>query len=194
MLEVCVLFYPPKWSALGCIKPSRGLRQGDPLSPYLFLLCAMGLQGLVQKAKMEGSLKGVAICRQGLRVSHLFYADDSLLFCHATEDECQRILDILVVYERGTGQKINREKTNIFFSSNTSHQTQTRIQQFLGIPKGVEETTGLERKTSICCGQGGSYKSCYSSHSNLHHELLQASKRPNKITRSPYKKILVGLH
>ena len=127
MLEVCVLFYHPKWSALGCIKRSRGLRQGDPLSPYLFLLCAMGLQGLVQKAKMEGSLKGVAICRQGLRVSHLFYADDSLLFCHATEDECQRILDILVVYERGTGQKINREKTNIFLSSNTIHQTQTRI-------------------------------------------------------------------
>ena len=132
MPEVCVLFYPPKWSAVGYIKPSRGLRQGDLLSPYLFLLCAMGLQGLVQKAKMEGSLKGVAICRQGPRVSHLFFANDSVLFCRATE--CQRVLDILAVYERGMGQKINREKTNIFFSSTTSHQTQTRIQQLLGVP------------------------------------------------------------
>ena len=98
---------------VGSIKPSKGLRQGDPLSPYLFLLCAMGLQGLVQKAEMEGSLKGVAICRHGPRISHLFFADDSVLFCRATEDECQRVLNILAVYERGTGQKINREKTNI---------------------------------------------------------------------------------
>ena len=119
---------------VGSIKPSKGLRQGDPLSPYLFLLCAMGLQGLVQKAEMEGSLKGVAICRHGPRISHLFFADDSVLFCRATEDECQRVLNILAVYERGTNQKINREKTNIFFSSNTIHQTQTRIQQLLGIP------------------------------------------------------------
>ena len=55
----------PNGQPVGSIKPSRGLRQGDPLSPYLFLLCAMGLQGLVQKAEMEGSLKGVAICRHG---------------------------------------------------------------------------------------------------------------------------------
>ena len=60
--------------------------------------------------------------------------------------------------------------------------------------EGVEEITGVEGKTSICCGQGVSYKSYYSSHSNLHYELLQASKRANKRTRSPYKKILVGLH
>ena len=86
----------------------------------------MGLQGLLQKAEMEGSLKAVAICRHGPRVSHLFFIDDSVLFCRATKDECQRVLDILAVYERGTGQKINREKTNIS-SSNTIHQTQTRI-------------------------------------------------------------------
>ena len=94
---------------------------------------------------MEGSLKGVAICRHGPRVSHLFFVDDSVLFCRATEDECQRVLDILAVYERGTGQKINREKTNIFFSSNTIHQTQTRIQQLLGILaiKQYEKYLGL---------------------------------------------------
>ena len=58
---------------VGNIKPSRGLRQGDPLSPYLFLLCARGLQCLLQKAKVNGSIKGVAICRNGPRISHLFY-------------------------------------------------------------------------------------------------------------------------
>ena len=49
----------------GNIKPSRGLHQGDPLSPYLFLICAMGLQGLLHKAESEGHLKGVSICRNG---------------------------------------------------------------------------------------------------------------------------------
>ncbi|XP_075645175.1 uncharacterized protein LOC142616192 [Castanea sativa] len=71
------------------IKPSRGLRQGDPLSPYLFLLCAMGLQGLLHKAEADGAIRGVSICRNGPRVSHIFFADDSVLFCRAKQYECQ---------------------------------------------------------------------------------------------------------
>ena len=119
---------------MGFIKPERGLRQGDPLSPYLFLMCAMGLQSLLHSAKMEGHIQGVAICRNGPRVSHLFFADDSILFCHAKEEECQRILDILAIYERGSGQKINCDKTNIFFSSNTPPAMKDRIQAILGVP------------------------------------------------------------
>ena len=108
---------------VGNIKPSQGLRQGDPLSPYLFLMCAMRLQSLIHKAKVEGLIQGVSICRSGPRVSHLFFADDSVLFCQAKEEECQKILDILAIYERGSGQKINWDKTNIFFSSNTFQAT-----------------------------------------------------------------------
>ena len=119
---------------VGNIKPSRGLRQGDPLSSYLFLMCAMGLQSLLRKAEMGGHIRGVVICRNGPKVSHLFFADDSVIFCSAKEEECQKILDILAIYERGSGQKINREKTNIFFSSNTPHEVQVRIQQVLGVP------------------------------------------------------------
>ena len=103
------------------IKPSKGLRQGDPLSPYLFLVCAMGLQGLLHKAEADGFLSGVSICKNGPRVSHLFFANDSVLFFRTEESECQVILDILSIYERGSGQKINKDKTNIFFSSNTQH-------------------------------------------------------------------------
>ena len=88
---------------VGNIKPSRCLRQGDPLSPYLFLMCGMGLQSLLNKAEVEGHIRGVAICRNGPKVSHLFFADDSVLFCSAKEAECQKILDILATYERGSG-------------------------------------------------------------------------------------------
>ena len=90
---------------VGNIKPSRGLRQGDPLSPYLFLLCALGLQSLIQKAEVNKEIKGVYICRNGPRVSHLFFVDDNVLFCRATKAECQRIL-ILAVYQKCLGQKL----------------------------------------------------------------------------------------
>lgn len=118
---------------VGNIKPSRGLKQGNPLSLYLFLLCAIGLQGMLHKAETDGSIRGVSICRNGPWVSHLFFADDSVLFCRAKESECQVILDILSIYERGSGQKINKDKTNIFFSSNIDHALQVRIQHLLGV-------------------------------------------------------------
>ena len=118
----------------GNIKPSRGLHQRDPFSPYLFLICAMELQGLLHKAVSEGHLRGVSICKNRPQVSHLFFADDSVLFCWATEAKCQIILDVLSFYEKGFGQKINRDKTCIFFSSNTEPELQTRIQQVLVVP------------------------------------------------------------
>ena len=73
----------------GMIKPTRGIRQGDPLSPFLFLFCTEGLNGLITKAGEKGDIKGYALCRNSPRLTHLFFADDSLLFCRATIQECQ---------------------------------------------------------------------------------------------------------
>jgi hypothetical protein len=103
----------------GYIKPSRGIRQGDPLSPYLFLFCAEGLSALLRKAERDRMIKGVAICRGGPRISHLFFADDSIVFCRVTNAECTILHDILSLYERATSQKINKEKIALFFSHNT---------------------------------------------------------------------------
>ena len=72
----------------GFITPERGLRQGDPLSPYLFLLITEGLHALLAKAEMDGALRGVSICAAGPKISHLLFADDSLVFCRATISEC----------------------------------------------------------------------------------------------------------
>ena len=83
---------------------SRGLRQGDPLSPYLFLLCAEGLHALIQQAENSTKLHGVSLCREGPKVSHLFFPDDSLLFCQANDNDCQTVLDILDTYEQALGQ------------------------------------------------------------------------------------------
>ena len=83
----------------GYFHPSRGLRQGDPISPYLFLLCAEGLHALLTKATVSRQLQGLSISRGGPKLTHLFFADDSVLFCRATLMECNTIMEILRKYE-----------------------------------------------------------------------------------------------
>ena len=69
------LFVNDQWEAVGNIKPTRGLKQGDPFSPYLFLLCAQGLSGLLNRAKEEKRIHGVTASKKGPKVTHLFFAD-----------------------------------------------------------------------------------------------------------------------
>lgn len=99
----------------GNIIPTRGLRQGDPLSLYLFLLCTEGYHGLLRKAKVMGDIRGVFICWNGPKLTHLLSADDSLIFYKAKENECQKLLEVLATYERASSQQINRTKTTPFF-------------------------------------------------------------------------------
>ena len=129
----------------GYIKPSRGLRQGDPLSPYLFLFCVEGLHSLLQQAKNEGNIRSVSISRSGPKLTHLFFADDSLLFCKATTNEVMCIQDILTEYELASGQQVNRQKTILFFSKSTPRLIQNNIQAMLGVPiiRQYEKYLGL---------------------------------------------------
>ena len=92
---------------VGPIIPGRGLHQGDPLSPYLFILVAEGLSTLIHKAINRGDIDGVQVCRGALVVSHLLFADDCFLFCRVNVVEAQRLLTILNTYEVAYGQEIN---------------------------------------------------------------------------------------
>ena len=98
----------------GHIVLDRGLRQGDPLSQYLFLLITEGLHSLFKKAEEDGVIRGVSLCANGPRISHLLFADDSLVFCKATISECVQIQSVLHRYEQAFGQSINGAKTSIF--------------------------------------------------------------------------------
>ena len=67
----------------GLIVPHRGLRQGDPLSPYLFILCTEALIANIKKAERGQQLTGMKVARACPAISHLLFADDSLFFCKA---------------------------------------------------------------------------------------------------------------
>ena len=116
----------------GFIKPSQGIKQGDPLSPYLFLLCAEGLSTLLRKAEANQSIKDIMSSQQGVCISHLLFADDSLLFYRATMEECQRLLNLLGKHKAASSQAINRQKTSLFFNKNTKPKVGNAIQQMLG--------------------------------------------------------------
>ena len=139
------------------IYPSRGLRQGDPISPYLFLLVTEGLHGLISKAATSGDIRGISICRNGPRLTHLFFADDGLLFCRASIQECTHIQTLLTTYEEASGHQLNREKTTLFFSKNTDIEIQDSIKVLLGVPKikqyekylGLPSFVGKHKKASL---------------------------------------------
>ncbi|KAL0461293.1 UNVERIFIED_CONTAM: putative mitochondrial protein [Sesamum latifolium] len=119
----------------GHIVPERGLRQGDPLSPYLFLLCTEALSSLISRAELEGHLKGICISRGAPSISHLFFADDTLLCCHASTEALNCIQNILQVYGKASGQEINYQKSVIVFSKNTPEPVMSFISEGLGIRK-----------------------------------------------------------
>ena len=119
----------------GHIFPTRGIRQGDPISPYLFLLCAEALSAMMTNANREGLLIGVSTSCGGPKISHLFFADDSLLFCRANLAQWSNMTVILKNYEEASGQKMNTNKTAIFFSKNTPKLIKETILEFAGIPE-----------------------------------------------------------
>jgi len=121
------------YDRVGPIVPGRGLRQCDPLSPYLFILVAEGLSTLIHKAINRGDIHGIQVCRGALVVSHLLFADDCLLFCRANVVEAQPLLTILKTYEEASRHEINSSKSEVFFSRNMSEAAHEDLSRIIGV-------------------------------------------------------------
>ncbi|KAA3477626.1 reverse transcriptase [Gossypium australe] len=123
--------------------PTRGIRQGDPLSPYLFLVCSEGLLTLMRLARQEGLVEGARVNRRCPQISHL------MLLMIASYLGVQILKDILKKYGEVSRQCVNYEKSIVFYSSNTSEQMRklilqnlngrgsTNLEKYLGLPNMI---------------------------------------------------------
>ncbi|XP_057803038.1 uncharacterized protein LOC131018330 [Salvia miltiorrhiza] len=115
---------------------SRGVRQGDPLSPIVFGIAEDVLSFLISSCVDSGHLKPMSFSRSTLFPTHLFYADDVILFCRATIRNARKIQEIFDYYRGLSGQSCNQEKSNIFFSRRVPTDRRRQIHRVLGFSVG----------------------------------------------------------
>lgn len=118
---------------VGPIQPKRGLRQGDSLSPYLFILIEERLSSLIRSATNKGDIHEIRIFRGAPEVSHLLFADDCFLFCRENLIDVNHSMEMLKGYEEASRKKLNLVKSEVFFCRNLSIQTQEDLSRIMGV-------------------------------------------------------------
>lgn len=117
------LMAPP----FGFFRPQCRLRQGDSLSPFLFVLVTKVLTKIIKHEEARGSLHGIKITRHASRVTNVLFADDIMFFYHANQGEVWQLQQYIKAFARWSGQVINLQKSFLHFSNNLSPN---RIAQF----------------------------------------------------------------
>ena len=103
----------------GLVKLERGLRQGCPLSPYLFIICAEAFSSMLIQAEKKKHFQGLKFNKE-LFINHLLFADDNLIFSRAAVEDYKKLKPIFYCYATASGQIFNFEKSSILFSGNVS--------------------------------------------------------------------------
>ncbi|XP_039054285.1 uncharacterized protein LOC120196582 [Hibiscus syriacus] len=118
-------------------QPSRGIRQGDPLSSYLFVICMERLAQEIALSVNQGRWKPIKLSRNGPDISHLFFVDDLILFAEVNNSHIRIIHNTINKFCNSSGQKVSLQKSNIFYSNNVNAHTRTSLTNLIGI-KEVE--------------------------------------------------------
>lgn len=120
ILSFSILFNgtPFEFKTFEFFKPSGGLRQGDPLSPFSFVLVTEVLSRLLKKEETRGSLHGIRIARSAPLVTNILFADDVMLFYRANGNEVHTLRRYLHTYDCWSGQVLNLHKSFLHFSRN----------------------------------------------------------------------------
>ena len=119
---------------LEAISPKRGLRQGDPLSSYLFVLYMDKLSYMISAKVTKGNWKGIKSTTHGPFISHLYFVDDLILFFKASNGQCEIIMDTLNTICNLSGQNNNLNKSKLFVSPNISRRQAKELNQYYKIP------------------------------------------------------------
>ncbi|CAL0325278.1 unnamed protein product [Lupinus luteus] len=133
-------------SRLEAFNPSRGLRQGDPMSSYLFVLCMEKLALLISQKVDSGIWHPIKLSRGGPSISHLLFADDVLLFCKATNSQVRFVSSTLNDFCKASGLKVSADKSKFICSRSVTNRRKNRFMRlcsmrvvgnlgnYLGIP------------------------------------------------------------
>ena len=112
MFTVYLFCCHDQWSTIQFFKPTRGLRQGCPLSPFIFLLVAEALSRIIHKSKEDGAIKGIKVSTTE-EVTHTLFVDDVLLFGEGSISNLEAFLALIDKYRRATRMVVNVEKSNL---------------------------------------------------------------------------------
>jgi len=117
-----------------CFSPTRGIRQGDPLSPIMFIIAAEGLGRMLKAQQERGVLKGLDPHLSGTPHTHQQFVDDTMLMGHSSIQEAKEIQRCLKLFSNASGLEVNPSKSSIFFF-NTPIPLKDRITRILGFHK-----------------------------------------------------------
>lgn len=135
----------------GHLKPSRGIRQADPLSPYLFILMTETLTRLLKKAKESQIIHGIKLATNSPSISHLMYANGIVIFCKANIEEIRKVMHILTTFQNIFGHLVNLDTSRCFLSKKIPNSLTREILSltqmplmpesmvYLGLPNAVEK-------------------------------------------------------
>ncbi|VFQ89348.1 unnamed protein product [Cuscuta campestris] len=118
----------------GYFQRKRGIRQGDPISPLLFVLIMEYLSRLLQQLKHNKLFRFHPMCGT-LKLINLCFADDLIVVCRADENSIQCVMKVLHKFQRTIGLSINKAKSQIIFGG-VDKSTQDRLQKMIDIPIG----------------------------------------------------------
>lgn len=113
--------------------PTRDLWQNDPISPYFYLICTDGLSSLLNQAKYYEKIKSVKVARGIWSINHIFFVNNSIVFCRGKISDWQTLQEVLDTYVAIADQGINKHKTRIFFNSNTNRIVKRKILTLPGV-------------------------------------------------------------
>ncbi|KAJ1695019.1 hypothetical protein LUZ63_011717 [Rhynchospora breviuscula] len=138
----------------GFITPTRGLRQGCPMSPYAFIMAMELMSRMLDQAEKEGIIKGVKLAHSGPTITHLLYADDLVLMGNTSRNELENFSGLLRKFGKVSGLLMNPEKSKLWMAKACGQQDMDRTVQIMqaGMAEGGEKYLGImvdSNRTSV---------------------------------------------